>query len=166
MGSKRRELTAPGVPSKVHVIENRQKRVPLPLPQLERFMKRMNRELGLPNGAVFVRFVADAEMKRLNVRFRKKPKTTDVLSFPSEDRTRPRSLRMRAKQLRGAFLGDIAISPMVAGRNAKAFGRSMPEEICVLLLHGVLHLLGYDHETDRGEMERVEAVLRTRLRLS
>ncbi|MGB7726460.1 MAG: rRNA maturation RNase YbeY [Candidatus Acidiferrum sp.] len=166
MGSKRRELTASSVPSKIHVIENRQKRVPLPLPQLERFMKRINRELGLRKGAAFVRFVTDAEMRRLNESFRKKPRTTDVLSFPSEDRTRPRNLRARAKQLRGVFLGDIAISPTVARRNAKAFGRSMPEEICVLLLHGVLHLLGYDHETDRGEMERVETALRTRLRLS
>ncbi len=166
MGSKRRELTTSSVPGKIHVTENHQKRVPLPLPQLERFMKRMNRELGLRKGSAFVRFVTDAEMKRLNQKFRKKPKTTDVLSFPSEDRARPRSLRVRTKQLRGSFLGDIAISPTVAGRNAKAFGRSMPEEICVLLLHGVLHLLGYDHETDRGEMERVEAALRTRLRLS
>jgi probable rRNA maturation factor len=166
MGSKRRELTASSAPGKIHVIENRQKRVPLPLPQLERFMERLNRELGLRKGSVFVRLVTDAEMKRLNTTFRNQPKTTDVLSFPSETRARPRSLRMRTKQLRGAFLGDIAISAIVARRNAKAFGRSMAEEICVLLLHGVLHLLGYDHETDRGEMERVEAALRTRLRLS
>ncbi len=166
MGSKRRELMASSVASKIHVIENHQKRVPLPLPELERFMQRMNRELGLRKDAAFVRFVTDAEMQRLNESFRKKAKTTDVLSFPSEHRTRPRSLQVRVKQLRGAFLGDIAISPAVARRHAKAFGRSMPEEICVLLLHGVLHLLGYDHETDRGEMERVEAALRTRLRLS
>jgi probable rRNA maturation factor len=166
MGSKRLKLTASSVPGKIHVIENHQKRVPLPLPELERFMGRLNRELGLRKDAAFVRFVTDAEMKRLNTTFRKKPKTTDVLSFPAEHRTRPRSVGMRAKQLRGTFLGDIAISPTVAERNAKAFGRSMPEEICVLLLHGVLHLLGYDHETDRGEMERVEAALRIRLRLS
>lgn len=166
MGSKRRKLAASGVPRKIHVIENQQERVRLPLPRLERFLKEMNRELGLSEDAAFVRFVSDAEMRRLNGKFRRKPKSTDVLSFPSGNRTRPRSLRVRTKQLGGAFLGDIAISPVVAGRNAKAFGRSIPEEICVLLLHGVLHLLGYDHETDGGEMERVEAVLRTRLRLS
>ncbi len=147
-------------------IENRQKRVRLSLPKLKRFLLRIHRELGLRPDAAFVRFVDDAEMQRLNKKFRKKPKTTDVLSFPSEARSRPRALRARAKQLHGHFLGDIAISPIVARRNAKTFGRSMPEEVCVLMLHGVLHLLGYDHETDRGEMERVEATLRSRLGLS
>jgi probable rRNA maturation factor len=166
MGSTRRKLKASIVPSRTHVIENHQKRVPLPLRELERFMGRLNRELGLRKGAASVRFVTDAEMKRLNERFRNTAKTTDVLSFPSEDRTRLRNLRMRTKELREAFLGDIAISPVVARRNAKGFDRSMSEEICVLLLHGVLHLLGYDHETDRGEMERVEAALRIRLRLT
>jgi probable rRNA maturation factor len=63
-------------------------------------------------------------------------------------------------------LGDIAISPAIARRNAKAFGRTLSEEICILMLHGVLHLLGYDHETDRGEMERVETKLRSRLGLN
>ena len=126
----------------------------------------MNRELELQTGATFVRFVTDAEMTRLNTRFRHKPKTTDVLSFPSETRTTPGSLKRRTMELRGTFLGDIAISPTVAQRNAKAFGRSTSEEICVLLLHGVLHLLGYDHENDRGQMERVEAKLRRRLELS
>ena len=113
-----------------------------------------------------MRFVTDAEMKRLNQEFRKKAKTTDVLSFPSETRNTPSTLRRRTMEVRGSFLGDIAISPTVARRNAKAFGRTMSEEICILMLHGVLHLLGYDHETDRGEMERVEATLRRRLGLS
>jgi probable rRNA maturation factor len=148
------------------VVENRQKRVPLPVPGLERFLLRIHRELGLRPDAAFVRFVGDAEMQRLNEKFRNKPKTTDVLSFPSEMRSRPLALRARAAQLRAHFLGDIAISPTVARRNAKAFGRTVPEEVCVLMLHGVLHLLGYDHETDRGEMERVEATLRSRLGLS
>jgi probable rRNA maturation factor len=148
------------------VIENHQKSVPLSVPGLQRFLLRINRELGLRPDAVFVRFVGDAEMQRLNKKFRKKPKTTDVLSFPPEMRSRPLALRARTKQLRGHFLGDIAISPTVARCNAKAFGRTVPEEVCVLMLHGVLHLLGYDHETDRGEMERVEATLRSRLGLS
>ena len=64
---------------------------------------------------------------------------------------------------RGEFLGDIAISPKVARRNAKSLGRQLPEELKVLILHGVLHLLGYDHETDRGEMERIEMRLRRKL---
>ena len=136
------------------------------LPRLQSFLLRMNHELGLGADAAFVRFVTDREMLRLNERFRKKVKTTDVLSFPSETRSQPSTLRRRTMELRGSFLGDIAISPTVARRNAKACGRTMSEEICILMLHGVLHLLGYDHETDRGEMERVEATLRRRLGLS
>jgi probable rRNA maturation factor len=65
-----------------------------------------------------------------------------------------------------AFLGDIAISPATARRNAKMLGRTMASELQVLILHGVLHLLGYDHETDRGQMDRVEARLRRRLGLT
>jgi len=68
--------------------------------------------------------------------------------------------------LRRKFLGDIAISPAVARRNAYSLGRSLSREIHVLILHGVLHLLGYDHETDRGEMDRVEGRLRRRLGLA
>jgi probable rRNA maturation factor len=166
MGIKRREPRASSVRSDSRDIENRQRRVHLPVSELKRFFLRVNRELGLRHGAAFVRFVTDAEMKRLNQKFRKKAKTTDVLSFPSEIRSRPPTLRSRTMEMRGAFLGDIAISPTVARRNAKTFGRTIPEEICILMLHGVLHLLGYDHETDRGEMERVEATLRRRLGLS
>ena len=60
-------------------------------------------------------------------------------------------------------MGDIAIAPRVARRNAKLLGRGLPQELKVLILHGVLHLLGYDHETDRGEMERIEMRLRRKL---
>jgi probable rRNA maturation factor len=147
-------------------IENHQGAVRLELAPLERFLRRVNRELGLGPHCAFVRFVTDAEMARLNQTFRKKAGTTDVLSFPSETRSRPAELRRRVKFLRGSSLGDIAISPMVARRNGKFFGRSAEEEICVLLLHGVLHLLGYDHESDGGEMKRVEARLRRRLGLA
>jgi probable rRNA maturation factor len=132
---------------------------------LERFLVLVNWELGLRRDAAFVRFVTDAEMSRLNRTFRQKPGTTDVLSFPSEARTHPARLRRRVLALRGAFLGDIAISPVVARRNAKTSGRTLTDEIRILMLHGILHLLGYDHDTDRGEMDRVEARLRRRLRL-
>ena len=166
MSIKRRELRAAGRKRHSHQIENRQRRAVLALPAFENFLKRLNEELGLGRESVFVRFVTDSEMKRLNQTFRKKGKTTDVLSFPTEVRSTPRSLRRRTMELRGSFLGDIAISPRVARRNAQMFGRTMTEEICILMLHGVLHLLGYDHENDRGEMDRVEATLRRRLRLS
>jgi len=68
--------------------------------------------------------------------------------------------------LAAGYLGDIAIAPSTAGRYAKKNGRKLGDEIRVLMLHGVLHLMGYDHETDRGEMERVERKLRRRLGLA
>ncbi len=146
-------------------LEDAQNAVRLQLLRFESFLHDVNREIGLSPDSCFIRFVTDAEMIRLNRTFRHKPRTTDVLSFSSESRTKPVSLRRRARSLRGQFLGDIAISPRVARRNAQAYGRMLTEEICILMLHGILHLLGYDHETDRGEMERVETKLRRRLGL-
>jgi probable rRNA maturation factor len=64
------------------------------------------------------------------------------------------------------FIGDIAISPATARRNAKKNNRTLPSELQILILHGVLHLLGYDHETDRGQMTRIENRLRRKLGLS
>lgn len=148
------------------LMENCQRTVRLRMAPLERFLRRANREIGLGAGSTFVRFVTDAKMARLNQAFRKKAKTTDVLSFPSEERSRPAGLRRQVNDLRGTFLGDIAISPVVAKRNAESFGRTFEEEVCILMLHGILHLLGYDHESDGGEMERVEQRLRRRLRLA
>lgn len=91
-----------------------------------------------------VRFVGDREMRRVNRHFRGKDRTTDVLSFPGE----------------GGHLGDVLISVPAARRQAAAAGHGMDRELRTLLLHGVLHCLGYDHETDQGEMERLERRLR------
>lgn len=146
-------------------LENCQRSVRFELRPLARFLNRVNREMGLTNGCVFIRFVTDAEMTRLNRTFRDKNRTTDVLSFPAEARRRPHRLRSPSAKALSAFLGDIAISPRVARRNAKSFGRTFSCELQILILHGVLHLLGYDHETDQGEMERVENRLRQRLGL-
>lgn len=146
-------------------IENRQKTVAMDIQALEVFFREICFEIGLKYPPASVCFVTDQEMARLNGRFRKKRETTDVLSFPSEERPRPKGLQGAAAALRGEFLGDIAISPLVARRNGKRFGRSMAEEVRILLLHGILHLMGYDHESDRGKMERVETTLRRRLRL-
>ena len=111
----------------------------------------------------------------MNQAFRKKKGPTDVLSFPTIERRRPAilrkppSLRIQHKlpdsRVR-SFLGDIAIAPSVARRNAKKLGRTLPSELQILILHGVLHLLGYDHETDRGQMDRIEARLRRKLGLT
>jgi probable rRNA maturation factor len=91
-----------------------------------------------------VRFVGDREMRRVNRQFRDKDRTTDVLSFPGEN----------------GHLGDVLISVPTARRQAEAAGHDVDRELKILLLHGLLHCLGYDHETDRGEMERLERRLR------
>jgi probable rRNA maturation factor len=147
-------------------IENHQKVIRVRIGPLEEFLRQARKEIGLDKECVAVRLINDGEMTRLNRTYRGKKKSTDVLSFPSEERGRPAGLQRRVKSLGGVFLGDIAISPTVAWRNANSFGRTCEEEICILMLHGILHLLGYDHETDRGEMERVETRLRQRLGLA
>jgi probable rRNA maturation factor len=147
-------------------IENRQQQVRVGVRTSDQFLRRVMREMGLGRNSVSLCFVTDREMARLNRTYRKKKGTTDVLSFPWEERNRPVSLTTRAKELRGEFLGDIAISPAAARRNARSLGRSLSDEVHVLILHGVLHLLGYDHEADRGEMDGVEGRLRRRLGLA
>lgn len=147
----------------VAAIENHQCAVRVQVRPLELFLRRLKDELGLRGDCVAVRLIRDGEMARLNGKYRGKRRATDVLSFPAEAQGKP-ELRTNSKRKgRSAFLGDIAISPAVAQRNARLLGRGLPEELQVLILHGVLHLLGYDHEADRGEMERVEMRLRRRL---
>jgi probable rRNA maturation factor len=145
-------------------IDNRQRVVRVRLRPLEEFLEKIEEEIGLGPECVAVRLIGDAEMARLNETYRKKKGPTDVLSFPATaNSAKLGTLRQQVRKARGEFLGDIAISPKVARRNAKALGRRLPEELQVLILHGVLHLLGYDHETDRGEMERIEMRLRRKL---
>jgi probable rRNA maturation factor len=96
-------------------------------------------------GDLSVAVVSDRRMRALNRQFRGKDAATDVLSFPSEER---------------GFLGDIVIAGGVAKRQAREAGHSIQTELRVLALHGLLHLLGYDHESDDGKMARVEARLR------
>jgi len=138
-------------------ILNNQKRVRLVTPPLEKFAQKSLRQMKLEQGSVAIAFVTDSEIARLNKTYRKKNRPTDVLSFPAQ----PSAKRPN----RNKFLGDIAIAPAVARRYAKKNGRSLQTEICVLILHGLLHLLGYDHETDRGQMDRVEQRLRRKLGL-
>jgi probable rRNA maturation factor len=111
-------------------------------------------------GGVTIALVSDAHMRRLNRMFRGKDYATDVLSFPAgpvgqafrpADAGSPKGLR---------YLGDLVIAKGVARRQAREHGHTVPVELRVLSLHGLLHLLGYDHERDHGEMSRVEQRLR------
>ena len=146
------------------MIENHQRVVPVQVLPLGRFLRGALDEIGLGPECVAVRLISDFEMTRLNETYRKKKEPTDVLSFPAtEQEGEAGSLAQQVRKADGRFLGDIAISPRVARRNAMSLGRKLPQELKVLILHGLLHLLGYDHETDRGEMERIEMRLRQRL---
>ena len=148
-------------------IDNRQRAVRVARRPLEVFLRRVKRELGLDKADLTVCLVTDAEIARMNETFRRKKGPTDVLSFPTVTRRRPVRLARGSRTVEvGANLGDIAISPATARRYAKKYGRKFSSELRVLILHGVLHLLGYDHETDRGEMDRVERKLRKRLGLT
>ncbi|PYU79012.1 MAG: rRNA maturation RNase YbeY [Acidobacteria bacterium] len=149
------------------MIVNRQRAVRLARRPLESFLRRVKSELGLQGAGLTVRLVSDAEIARMNETFRKKNGPTDVLSFPTLARRWPVRLRRGSKLVKpGKYLGDIAISPATAQRYAKKYGRKLSSELQVLILHGVLHLLGYDHETDRGKMDRIERKLRKRLGLA
>jgi probable rRNA maturation factor len=97
-------------------------------------------------GSVAIALVSDRDMRALNQKHRGKDRATDVLSFPAD----------------GESLGDIAIAAGIAAKQAREAGHSVSMELRVLALHGLLHLLGYDHETDHGEMSRVEERLRRR----
>jgi probable rRNA maturation factor len=144
-------------------MENHQQSVRVELRPLESFLHKVTREIGLKSDCVAVRLIGNSEMARLNETYRKKKGPTDVLSFPAGEQRKPANLAQQVRGAKGKFLGDIAIAPAVARRNAKSLGRTVPQELRVLILHGVLHLLGYDHESDQGEMERIEMRLRRRL---
>ncbi len=118
---------------------------------LARFLKAAQRAVQLP-GEVNLLLADDARLKALNKAFRGKNTATDVLSFPAAE---------NGEQM----AGDLAISVESAARQAAEHGHSLEEELCVLTLHGLLHLAGYDHESDEGEMRALESQLRVKLKL-
>ena len=146
------KLTRPVSLDQPSMVLNRQNRYRIQRSEIEKYISQVRRVLKVGRREITVCFVGNAEIARLNRRFRRKPKPTDVLSFPTDGLDRSQ-------------LGDIAISPEAASRNAKRFGRSLGDELRVLILHGTLHLLGYDHETDSGTMERKELRLRRKFGL-
>ncbi|AEU37961.1 rRNA maturation RNase YbeY [Granulicella mallensis] len=119
---------------------------------LGRFVRTAQAAVGL-RGEVEVLLSDDRTLRRLNREFRGKDKATDVLSFPAPP------------ELEGQLAGDLAISLDTALKQAQEQGHTLRDEVRVLLLHGLLHLYGMDHEVDEGEMAAREAVLRTQLRL-
>jgi len=159
------------------LILNRQNKYAVNASRLEEYVGKL-RALGLGRRECNVCLVDDRQIRRLNSLYRGKGRATDVLSFPwdAEQRRRPRTgsgpsrppytcrsvSECAALEFKN-FLGDIVISVETAKRNARQERHSTLNEIRWLILHGFLHLLGYDHESDQGEMAKLELALRGRL---
>jgi probable rRNA maturation factor len=130
------------------VLLNRQRRRRVSAPRLRRVLHGAAAALRV-EGEVALVLAGDRLVHRLNRHYRGKDSPTDVLSFPGDGAE--------------GSLGDIVISLDTAAKNARGLGRTLPQELDVLALHGFLHVLGHDHETDDGTMDRIERRLRRRL---
>jgi probable rRNA maturation factor len=157
------------------MILNQQRQVKVSIGELEKFSTKLRRLLRIPANALTICLVTNAEIARWNRVYRGKNRPTDVLSFATDEpRSKQRIRKLPAKRASFAqraasaphYLGDIAIAPDVARRNARRLGRDFDCEMRILVLHGILHLMGYDHETDQGQMDRREMRLRRRLGLA
>ncbi|MGB9488591.1 MAG: rRNA maturation RNase YbeY [Terriglobia bacterium] len=164
------------------MILNQQSKYVVSSSRLGEFVRELRQALRLGRRDCNVCFVDDKQIRRLNSLYLGKNRATDVLSFPwnaqqRQPPQRPGSERARSRYTRRSpneraalgfknFLGDIVISVDTAKRNARQEGHSTLNEIRWLILHGVLHLLGYDHEQDHGEMSRLEFAMRSRLGIS
>lgn len=129
-------------------VVNRQKRQKIVLRPWKELAAKMLDAIGNGGASATIAFVSDKTIRELNHQFRGIDKSTDVLSFPAEEENN---------------LGDIAISIDTAASQCTENGLTLDEEIAQLMLHGLLHLSGYDHETDNGEMNRLELKLRKKL---
>jgi probable rRNA maturation factor len=130
-------------------VVNRQRRLKVETQAWVDFAAKALEAMGKSGSSATIAFVSDKTIRKLNQQFRGIDKATDVLSFPNDGAD--------------ANLGDIAVSVETAAMQAKENGLSFNGEISQLILHGLLHLTGYDHETDNGEMNRLELRLRKKL---
>lgn len=131
-------------------VVSRQRKRKIDTQAWETFAARAADAIGQSGSAATIAFVSDKTIRELNRQFRGIDKATDVLSFPAGDTDETN-------------LGDIAISVDTAAAQATENGLKFDEEVAQLILHGLLHLCGYDHETDNGEMNRLEVRMRKKL---
>ena len=131
-------------------VVNRQRRVKVDPEAWTTFAEKALDAIGNRGSSATIAFVSNTSIRKLNQQFRGVDKPTDVLSFPADEPDN---------------LGDVAISVETAAKQAKENGLSLNHEIAQLILHGLLHLSGYDHETDNGEMNRFELKLRRKLKI-
>ena len=129
-------------------VVNRQRRLQLDTEAWSSFARKALDAIGQHESSATIAFVSDKKIRELNRQFRGVNKATDVLSFPAEEKVN---------------VGDIAISVETAAAQARENGLTFDDEIAQLILHGLLHLAGYDHETDNGKMNRLELKLRRKL---
>ena len=130
-------------------VVTRQRKTKIDLKAWKTFAARAAGAIGKSDSSATIAFVSDKTIRQLNRQFRGVDKATDVLSFPADEDE--------------SNLGDIAISVDTAARQAKENGLEFDQEVAQLILHGLLHLSGYDHETDNGEMNRLELRMRRKL---
>jgi probable rRNA maturation factor len=136
-------------------VVNRQRKMPVDGERWREFTEKALKVVPAGEAGVTVAFVSDRLMRELNLMWRHKRGTTDVLSFPAA--------QDEFEKAEGVSLGDVVISVEQAERQALEHGLEFDEEVAQLILHGLLHLCGYDHETDDGQMNRLELKLRRRL---
>jgi probable rRNA maturation factor len=136
-------------------VVNRQRKLPIDCERWQAFATRAMRVLPTKAAGVTIGFVSDRAMGELNRVWRHQRGTTDVLSFPAE--------QDEFEQREGLSLGDVVISVEQAARQAGENKLTLDDEIAQLILHGLLHLCGYDHSTDDGEMNTLELRLRQKL---
>src|ERR1044071_6756852 len=134
-------------------VVNRQRRLQIDTRAWSTFAVKALAAIGNGESSATIAFVSDKRIRELNRQFRGIDKATDVLSFPADGPDE-------------SNLGDIAISAETAATQAKENGLSFDEEIAQLILHGLLHLSGYDHETDNGEMNWLDLMLRKKLKIN
>ena len=138
-------------------VVNRQRKLAIDCEHWQAFAEKAGRAIPTATQGATVAFVSDRAMGELNWLWRHKRGTTDVLSFPAE--------QDEFEKVEGTSLGDVVISVEQAARQAKENGLTLDQEIAQLILHGLLHLCGYDHATDKGQMNRLELRLRRKLRI-
>ena len=132
------------------VLQNPRRYRALEVASLEAWLGRVVADLAPEATSFAVRLVDDEEMRQINHQYRDRDVPTDVLSFPGEE------------SAEGRHLGDVAVSIPTARQQAQKRGHSLQRELRLLLVHGILHCIGYDHEADAGEMDRLEAQMRRR----
>ena len=138
------------------IVRNWQRKLAVPQLRLREFAQRLRERLHLQDVGFAMALVGDRRIRRLNRQFRQVDTATDVLSFPIGSQP-------AEHEQAGVYLGDVVISVETAKRQALAQQHPLETELRILMIHGLLHLLGYDHERDQGQMRRKELALRREL---